>query len=189
MKIKSVSFSEKGKYVNIFINGEKKCLTVNRELYQNLGSPGKDTDISEQVYAELVSADEYYRATVMALRSLSYSDNSKRRLYEKLRKKGISQNVARTVVLDMITLGYLDEKKQLYTLVLRLANDSLFGEYRIIAKLSSLGYAPSDIRSVLDGLKNDGEIDFDNNFVRLVEKKLTDDIDISALKYKWGYRK
>lgn len=189
MKIKSVSFSEKGKYVTILIFGEKKSLTVDAAVYRELGSPEGDTEISEAVYTELISADEYYRATVSALRSLSYSDNSKRRLYEKLRKRGISAGVAHSVVCDMILLGYLDEEKQLRTLVLRLANDSLFGQYRIVAKLSSVGYSPSDVRAVIDGLVDDGEIDFDKNFLRLLEKKPVGEDGVLALKYKWGYRK
>lgn len=189
MKIKSVSFSEKGRYVTILIFGEKKSLTIDVVKYRELGSPEKDTDVSEDIYAALVAADEYYRATVSALRSLSYSDNSRRRLYEKLRKRGISSGVARSVVCDMVSLGYLDEKKQLRTLVMRLANDSLFGQYRILAKLSSVGYSPSDVRLAIDELTDAGEIDFDKNFQRLLEKKPVGEDGISALKYKWGYRK
>ena len=192
MKIKSVSFSEKGNYVTIYISDIKSPLTVTSELYRRLGAPEVASEIDEELLFQLSEADEYYRATVRALRILSFSDNSRRRLYEKLKQKGVKSAVASRVVEDMVSLGYLDEKKQLETLVLRLANDSLFGKKKIISKLVSVGYPAAEVGNVLRALLERGEIDFNESFARLAEKKLSaehTDEELYALKYKWGYER
>ena len=189
MKIKRVSFSEKGEYVTLSLDN-KTTLTVPSEIYLSLSSSGVGEELDEGAFCELSFADECYRATKKALGILSFSDNSERRLYEKLRGRGISRRAAETAVEKMKEYGYLDEKKQLFREVLHLANGSLFGAKKIVAKLSSVGYSPSDIRLAVRELSDMGEINFDESLKRLMEKKLGEDYtdeQYRALRAKWGY--
>ena len=190
MKIETVSFSEKGRYVTLRLSGVKNSLVITSQLYSELSSPTKGDELSPEAYDRIAEGDEYYRATVRALHILSYSDNSRRRLYDKLRQRGISKRACESVVSDMVSLGYLDEQKQLRGLVLRLANESLLGPYKIMSKLSASGYSPSDIRSAMSELSRGGEIDFEENLNKLIEKRLAEDEpegELMKLKYKWGY--
>lgn len=191
MKIKHVSKTERGEYVMITLVGEKKALTLTDELYSSLGEPSVGYELSADEYSELLSADSYYRATKKALNILSFGDNSKRKLYEKLRRGGFSAEICRRTVDDMGKLGYVNEEKQLQRLASALANVSLFGPKRITAKLMNSGYAPEDIRRAISALTECGEIDFDVSFEKLKEKKLGENTDseaIAKLRYKYGYR-
>lgn len=189
MKIKRVSFSEKGEYVTLAFD-DKTTFTVPSEAYLSLSSPSVGEMLDEDTFRELSFADECYRAMKKALGILSFSDNSERRLYEKLRTRGISRRAAEAAIEKMKAYGYLDEKKQLYREVARLANGSLFGAKKIVAKLSSVGYSPSDIRLAVRELSDMGEINFDESLKRLTEKKLGEDYtdeQYRALRAKWGY--
>ncbi len=191
MKIKTVSKTEHGEYVMITLVGEKKALNLTDELYCLLGEPTEGYELSADEYSELIGADEYYRATKKALNILSFGDNSKRKLYEKLRRGGFPSDVCQRVVADMTDLGYINEEKQLRRLVVGLANDSLFGPKRITAKLVNSGYSPTDIHRVISALTECAEIDFDSGFKRLAQKHLggnTDSESLTKLRYKYGYR-
>lgn len=190
MKIKSISRSERGRYVTLGIDGAKGRFVITGELYIELGSPEVGYELSEEEYESVKDSDERYHATVRALNILRFSDNSRRMLWQKLKKKGFSTEVARATVEDMVKLGYLDEKKQVENAVRRLANDSLLGAFRIRLKLAYLGYHPNLVRAAITELSESGEVDFEKNFSRLVEKKCAGDIReerIAELKYKWGY--
>lgn len=191
MKIKAVSKTEHGEFVMITLVGEKKVLTLSDKAYRMLGEPCVGYELSDDEYSELLLADEHYRAAKKALNILSFGDNSKRKLYEKLRRGGFSPEVCRRTVEDMTELGYLNEEKQLQRLISSLANVSLFGPKRITAKLMNSGYSHDDIRRAISSLNECGEIDFDASLERLADKLLGEDYDAEALtklKYKYGYK-
>ena len=84
--------------------------------------------------------------------------------------------------------GYLDEERHLERLIEREANQKLRGRYYIRRKLATKGYRTSMIDSVTNMLVERGEIDFDANLDRLVEKRgVSDESEITALKYRYGY--
>lgn len=191
MKIKYVSKTERGEYAMITLVGEKRALTLTGRLYSSLGEPGVGYELSDDEYSELLLADEQYRALKKALNILSFGDNSKRKLYEKLRRGGFSPEVCRRTVEDMTELGYLNEEKQLQRLISSLANVSLFGPKRITAKLMNSGYSHEDIRRAISSLNECGEIDFEAGFNKLAKKHLGEEPDseeLAKLRYKYGYR-
>ena len=113
------------------------------------------------------------------------------RSYEKLRRGGFPPDACRRVVEDMVKIGYLNESKQLCRLVSELANHSLFGPKRIMAKLMSHGYAASDIQLAIRSAKEEGILDFDASFEKLCLKNSAVGADSEALtklKYKYGYK-
>lgn len=191
MKIKAVSKTEHGEFVMITLVGEKKVLTLSDKAYRMLGEPCVGYELSSDEYSDALLADEQYRALKKALNILSFGDNSKRKLYEKLRRGGFSAETSRNTVDCMCELGYLDERKQIERLAAELANRSLYGPKRITARLVGSGYSSGDIRCALSELSLRGEIDFDASLERLADKLLGEEYDAEALtklKYKYGYK-
>ena len=113
-------------------------LTVSESDYARCGSPMQGDVIDGRAYDLFTFSDECYRATLTALRILSFADNSERSLMMKLVQKGISREVAEGAVQEMVRLGYVNEREQLTRLVTREAA-ALRGPLRIVAKLSSKG--------------------------------------------------
>ena len=192
MTIQNVKKKKNSSYIVLELSGAEKPLMIRRELYAELGEPSVGYELSPYEYSQIVLDDEYYRATVKALNILSFGDNSKRKLYEKLRRTGFTRDICERVVSDMTSLGYIDEQRQLLRLVESLANVSLLGPHKITQKLMGRGYSPGDIKSAVLALTLTNEVDFEGNFVRLTERLFTADAtdeDIIKIKYKYGYQR
>ena len=108
----------------------------------------------------------------------------------KLLRAGFSHEISDRVCEKMVSYGYINEKNQLERLILVEANEKLRGPLRIVPNLVNKGYSSSDVRTVLNRLVDEGEINFKENSRRLAEKKLPDDFDEEDLKkllYKNGF--
>lgn len=170
-------------------SGNKKY-TVRVSVYTDIGSPCRGDVLTDDALQILRRADEYYRAKRAALSILSYGDNNERTLRTKLRARSISDEIASEVVAEMVSLGYIDEQRQLSRLISEEANRKLLGPRKIIPKLLSKGYSMKDVRRVIDELTSSGEVDFDENRERLLERQgylADDDEQIKKLLYKYGY--
>ena len=169
-------------------DGESLALFVTHDAYVHVGAPARGEEISEDTLAELRREDGHYRALRHALYLLSFADNSRTQLLRKLRSKGYSSEAASFAVSEAVRLGYVREREQLERYVRVLANDRLYGRRRIVASLSAKGYRAADITAVIDTLCESGLIDFNENFLRLCEKK-SDGTDESRakLRYTYGY--
>ena len=171
--------------------GEDRPYSLSESVYYSLGSPSRGDLLSSEDMEAIKKEDEGYRALKSALSILSYADNSRRSLCLKLLRKGYSKDTARSAVEECVRLGYIREDEQLKRAVVREANTSLYGRRRIIDKLLSHGYSLGVINEVIDGLVSSGEIDFEENFKALCEKKLSGEQmtkeNIHALRYKYGY--
>ena len=91
----------------------------------------------------------------------------------------------------MIERGYVDERRQLERIILDEANRKLRGPLKIIPQLVSKGYSSSEVREVLSGLVESGEIDFKSNARELLMKKMLDGADEEEVKkilYKNGFK-
>ena len=192
MKLAFVKNStSKGYLVLGITDGDNKHIyTVSDSVYVEIGTPSRGEEIDGGVFESICYADECYRATATALRLLSYSDNNERTLIAKLLSRGIGKEAAQSAVNEMVRLGYIDEQRQLERLVLREANESLVGPKKLIPKLISKGYSRSDINSVIERLSDSGELDFDENRARLIEKNTArgaTDEQIKKILFKKGY--
>ena len=171
--------------------GEQKTpLTVNAAAYAALGSPSLGEELSTDTYEALVRENQRFLALRKALYLLSFSDNSERNLRYKLMRAGYSRDVVDFAVSEVLRLGYINEARQLERLILTEANSRLFGPMKIISRLVGKGYSPSDVRAAIEALRDSGEVDFDTNRARLLEK-LPDgytDEDMYKLLYKYGYK-
>ena len=192
MKLAFVKSSKsKGYLILGFINDGEKCVyTVSEQVYSEIGSPCKSDEIDKDAFELICRADECYKAKSIALRLLSYTDNNERTLITKLISRGVSRGIARDTVDEMVSLGYVNEKRQLERLLLREANISLLGPKKIIPKLISKGYSRSDIDAVLRVLCESGEIDFNRNKEELIAKKVARGAtqeDVKSILFKNGY--
>ena len=160
-------------------------------LYHELGEPLRGGELTDAELDEIKRADEGGRATKKALSLLSYADSSERGIKMKLRRAGYSAEVAEETARDMVRHGYIDEQRQLLRLVESEANLSLSGPAKIIQKLMAKGYSSQKISKVIFRLCEDGTVDFTENSLRLLEKKLPSDATAEEkrkLLYKCGYR-
>ena len=172
-------------------DGEDKTpLTVNAAAYADVGSPSVGDEISHDTYDVLDKENQRFLALKKALYLLSFSDNSERNLRYKLMRAGFSRDVVDFAVSEVLRLGYINEARQLERLILSEANSKLYGPMKIISRLVAKGYSPGDVRVAIEALRDSGEVDFDLNRTRLLEK-LPDgytDEDRYKLLYKYGYK-
>lgn len=160
-----------------------ECLFASLEI-------SRGDELSEAVFSEIEEGDRRYRATKKALSLLSISDVSERGLVLKLRRAGYSREIAEAVAADMMSHGYINEKRQLSRLILREANEKLRGKAQIIPRLLAKGYSAGVINEALDELVSAGELSFSKNAKRLREKMLPADAgedEVKKLLYKYGY--
>ena len=173
------------------IEGEESArYTVNPALYAEIGSPNVGDELSTEQLSAVKYADELYRARKKALSLLAFADNNERNLRMKLSRAGFSREMAEGVCSEMVSLGYINEKKQLERLILTEANTKLRGPSKIVPALIAKGYSSSDIREVMHRLVDLGEVDFKKNAKSLLEKKLPDASAEEKKKflYKNGYK-
>ena len=176
--------------ITVSVDGENRRYTVRTSVYEEIGMPHKGASIDEDAFYAITLGDEYYRAKRAALSILSYGDNNERTLHTKLRTRGISDEVASDVVHEMVSLGYIDERRQLERLITEEANRKLHGPRKIVPRLLSKGYRLADIKATLFSLCDSGEIDLAENEERMLNKYLGDSRDTEAVKkllYKYGY--
>ena len=177
--------------LSLAIGGEESAnYTVNSKVYLEIGSPSVGDILNDgQIYL-IKEYDEYFRAKKKALSILAYADNNRRNLLMKLQKAGFGRDLCDRVVCEMVSLGYIDEKRQLERLITIEANGKLRGPLRVIPSLVNKGYSSSDVRCVLRDLMESGEVDFKKNAKSLLDKKLpeADPEEKKKFLYKNGYK-
>lgn len=164
--------------------------TVTRTAYEEIGSPMIGDFISDEDLVTLDYANKLYRAEMKALSILSFADNNRRNLTQKLMRAGFDREICTEICDKMVSLGYVNEERQLERLILIEANTKLRGPGRILPALMQKGYNSTDVRSILRHLCDSGEIDFTENARRLIEKKLPDGDSEEKRKilFKNGYK-
>ena len=93
--------------------------------------------------------------------------------------------------MEMVSLGYIDEARQLERIILSEANARLYGYSKIKARLMAKGYSSDDINRVTKKLVSLGEIDFKENAKKLLQKHFPDGATTEEKKkllYKNGYK-
>ena len=170
------------------IDGELCRFTLGESFFSSLGALAVGDGLDGGLLEDIRREDEARRCMKKALSLLSYADNSKRALYIKLRRAGYSATSAKTCAQRCVELGYIREDEQLLRLVRNEANTSFRGRKRIIAKLASRGYAVGDIEAAIEALVASGEVDFEANFERLLEKEGGGEEEAHRLRYKYGYK-
>ncbi len=192
MKVIYIRDSKSKGYLRIGIldGGEKREYTVSEAEYRECGSLLVGDEIDGETVLALAACDMRYDARRRALRILAYSDNNERTLVRKLISKGVSRDAAEATASEMVSLGYIDEVRQLERIIEREVCVLLTGKRKLYAKLTAKGYDKSRIALVIDDLIERGVIDFKNAKEELLRKRLPeccDDEDKKQLLYKFGH--
>lgn len=171
--------------------GESARYTVNAACLEAIGYPEAESELDNSQLLAIRYTDELIRAKKKALSILAFADNNKKTLGAKLCRAGFSREIIDDVLSEMLSLGYIDERRQLERIILVEANSKLRGPRKIVPTLASKGYSTSDISAVLRALVDSGEVDFSRNARLLIEKKLPDTDDAEEKKkllYKNGFK-
>lgn len=90
---------------------------------------------------EGTESDRYVAARRKAANILAYSDNTRARLIEKLRRAGYEAEICSAVADELTAKGMLDEERMARHAVEYLAEVKLFGRRRIYAELNRRGFS------------------------------------------------
>ena len=189
MKIVFIKSAKTKGYLRLRLSdGEETVdLTVSEREYADAGSPLVSDSVTRDTVSALKLADMRYRAYQKAIRVLEYGDNSKKMLYLKLTRAGISPSVAEETTREMVMRGFINDHRQLERLI---ANEvrMLRGPMKFIPKLISKGYSRGDIEIAIDELSERGEIDLDAARRELLSKagELSEE-ERAKLLYKNGF--
>lgn len=192
MKISYIRPAKDKGYLRLGVSdgeNESREYTLSESEYHSLGEPFVGDNLTRDTLSLFSRADMRYRGRKKALNILSYSDNSTRSLAKKLIAAGIRGEVAREIVHEMVSLGYIDEERQLRSFIINEASRKHHGPRRIYINLASKRYHPEKIRRVMAELVDSGEIDFEKEKRLLIESvgsALTQE-EIKKLLYKNGY--
>ena len=167
---------------------ETKAISVSESTYMKVGGPVKGAVIYPDVIEELSLDDARFRAVKKALSLLAAADNNRLSLEMKLSRAGFPHSVVKETAEYCMSLGSIDEIKQLRRLIPDEANRNLRGPRLIRQKLIAKGYEGSDVDSVMRALVEEGEIDFAANFKTLCEKRnCTSEDAMIVLAFKQGF--
>ena len=168
---------------------QKEVLLLTEKSYRKMGAPSKGATLSEADMEGYRLLHRRYHAIRRALSVLSAADNSERMLYRKLRARGISHEYACFAVAYVKKNDLIREREQLNRLIVRLANEKLYGQARIVRALNEKGYRISEINESLTECIESGAVDFSENLRALYEKKKPkDDSERKKIAYNYGYR-
>lgn len=170
-------------------NGEEEVYRLTKSEYEAVGSPLAASRIDEETEERIKAFSEAHAARSAALRILSFGDNNRKALSQKLKKRGFSEATSQAAVEAMQKRGYIDEKEQVYRLCVNAAKRKLWGPQRILLTLLGKGYAQADIKEALTKATAAGEIDFTVAKRTLLEKKGVgnDPQKARALLYRYGF--
>ena len=161
--------------------------SVSVSLYEELGHPTVGDELDGEAIRAIVLDDEKYRAMKKALSLLGYSDKNQKTLFLRLKSAGFSTEASSDTVRQCVALGYIDEQRQLQRLIMKEAS-LLRGPRLIASKLAAKGYGASSVRSAMDKLCQNGELDFSSNLSRLYRRlDARSDEERRAVRYKYGF--
>ncbi len=191
MKLKSIKQSNaKGYLILGFLTDEGyESFLLSERQYISLGSPSVGDEPDEEALRRISDYGAYNKAKKKALGILSYGDNSRRSLINKLVRSGAERQLAERIADEMQALGYIDEERQIARLIECELRTKIMGPSKLTAKLAARGYMPEKIRAVIRRMTLDGEISFDELKRSLIES-LPEDAsreEVKKILYKHGF--
>lgn len=144
-------------------SAENKVFSFFREIYGEL--PLKDKELTEEEYDTIAHAAEVTAAVKKGLNLLSFSSNSEAMLAVKLRRRGVSADVAEEAAAFLSRHGYINETGDAKREVERCLRKH-WGLSRIVAHLKSKGYDEQTVNDIETDLENE---DFSEHCAKLIE--------------------
>ena len=177
--------------ITALTDDKKQKYVISEGTYREIGCPLSGEEINSENLYTLVFEDEKRRALQKSLNILTFADNNKRTLTQKLLRAGFSRDAIDCAIRECVILGYVDEDRQAEHLVMKYASE-LLGPYKIAAKLRAKYYPSSAVTRAMRRLEERGELDFKKNRSELLSQKLGDGASYDEkmkLLYKYGYLK
>ena len=126
-------------------------------------------DSTREMYDEVAYRDKIYSACKKSAYILGYGACSKKKLIQKLRTKGVEQEIAEEAAEEMAKRGYLDDLASAEREAERAAAKK-WGARRIYAALYQKGYDEEAIKSAIYALEDAG-VDFVANCADLIRSR------------------
>ena len=140
--------------VSVFVDDEYAFSLADELILQYDVRVNKN--VNDLPLEEMMREDEYRRCFTAAMRHLSHADKSEREMRDFLRRKAFEEATAERVLARLKELSYVDDE-QLARLYAERA-DSL-GKQAIRAKLRQKGVADELIRSVLEDISDESQLE------------------------------
>lgn len=142
-------------------------MLVSEEQYARFDIKEGDT-IDDDHFLKIREEMIFDNARRHAFAILSYGENNKRSLIQKLRQKGYSLEVCENIALYMEHRGYIDEKKQIGLLCDTYLRKK-FGKLKIKSELIQKGYDREDVEEYVS--KHLSDVNFAENCAYIIENK------------------
>lgn len=142
-------------------------MLVSEEQYARFDIKEGDT-IDDDHFLKIREEMIFDNARRHAFAILSYGENNKRSLIQKLRQKGYSLEVCENIALYMEHRGYIDEKKQIGLLCDTYLRKK-FGKLKIKSELIQKGYNREDVEEYVS--KHLSDVNFAENCAYIIENK------------------
>ena len=139
----------------LLADGGTEKLTVSVEDYSAYGL--QKGAIDGTLFAALRHAASAYAAKRSALRILAAGQCNRKKLFEKLLRRGFSVEDARTAADFAAEGGYIDENWQIESYLRELVEKRCIGRRKVVPMLLSKGYSGENIRAVLEGKYTDAD--------------------------------
>ena len=139
-------------------NFERSKFTVSAEMFFELGFSVNFTgeqELSREKYEEITLFAERHSAVKRGLSILSFGDNTKKGLANKLRAKGFSRKAAEAACDFLAASGYINEAESAALLAHDMAQKKLYGARRIAAALAEKGFSHEAISTAAEELDVD----------------------------------
>ena len=182
--------AEKAVALTVLSGGDSLDLTISASLWERIGAPSVGDELGDTTLSELIHASEYRLACRAALKILENGDNNARTLRDKLRRKGVSREIAEEAVGKMVELGYIREGEQARRLAAGYARRNLWGPRKIVSALLAKGYSRTDADDAVREIRDSGEVDFISIRATLIARCRARGMEpekIRSMLYRYGF--
>lgn len=142
-------------------------MLVSEEQYARFDIKEGDT-IDDNHFLKIREEMIFDNARRHAFAILSYGENNKKTLVQKLRQKGYPYEICENIALYMEHRGYIDEKKQIGLLCDTYLRKK-FGKLKIKNELIAKGYKREDVDEFVS--RNLNDVNFAENCAYIIENK------------------
>jgi SOS response regulatory protein OraA/RecX len=142
-------------------------MLVSEEQYARFDIKEGDT-IDDSHFLKIREEMIFDNARRHAFAILSYGENNKKTLVQKLRQKGYPYEICENIALYMEHRGYIDEKKQIGLLCDTYLRKK-FGKLKIKNELIAKGYKREDVDEFVS--RNLNDVNFAENCAYIIENK------------------
>ncbi len=167
---------------------KKRSFLTTKADYEAVGMPCAEETLFYEDYMILAREADRALAKERAYMILASGDNTKKGLYQKLRKKGFSSDASQYAVTEMVSCGSLREDEYLRRALSYYSEEKLYGRRKTLASLLARGFSPDEIREAIRSAEESGELDFEESKRQLLLSKgeLTPE-EKKKLLFRYGY--